>query len=149
MKRITFAALIATFFWSSTSAGFEHDVSLGEAKKQAGQHTAQYMKVNETAYITYHSLCWENNTLYLSPYGAVDKYTGGRYEISFTLKPGGKGHLSIPAHILPDAVVAISRRVGCDIWQSVPHMKTDLIDIEMINGASSMSDLLKTIKPID
>jgi hypothetical protein len=140
---------MAMLFWSSISTGFEHDVSLAEAKKLAGQHTAKELKVNETAYIPYYSLCWENNALYLPPDSAVDKYVKGKYKISFTLKSSGKGHLSIPDYILPDAVVSISERIGCDIWQNVPHKKADLIKIEMINGTSSMSDLAKTIKPVE
>ena len=141
MKSFVVLAIMFMTFPATNAIAFENDISLGEVKKLAGQTIVQDMAIGDKAYINHYSLCWDDGNLYLSPYGAILEGEKGPYEIAFTMKVGKQGVLSIPAERLRGALVGISRRTSCDIWNNVPHHRVGLIRIDTVNGASKISQL--------
>ncbi len=141
MKSVAVLAVILLAFPTTNAIAFENDIPLGEVKKLAGQTIVQDMAIGDKAYINHYSLCWDDGNLYLSPYGAILEGEKGTYEIAFTLKVGKQGFLTIPVENLRGALVGISRRTSCDIWNNVPHHRVELIRINTVNGASKISQL--------
>ena len=124
---------------------FEHDISLGDVRKIVGQTIIKDLAIGDKAYINYYSLCWDRERLYLSPYGAIIEGDKGMYEIAFTKKVGNHGILSIPIKELKRALIKISRRLSCKLWQGVRHHGVQFIEIDTINGFSRISRLLNKL----
>jgi hypothetical protein len=126
---------------SANSHAFENDIPLDKVKNLGGEKTVSNLQVGERVYINYYSLCWNADGLQLSPHGSIVEGGNGRYALSFVLKSANKGEIEIPSVILNPALIAISRRTSCEVWEDVEHHKAQYIEIQTINGKSKISEL--------